>query len=277
MKINQLEMVNPLRYIDVSGNQQTQTLVDNLMADGTQYDVIVIGAGPGGYVAAIRAAQLGMKVACVEKEPKLGGTCLRVGCIPSKALLHASERYDSASHHFKDLGIEVTGLKLDLKGMMGHKDKVVTANTQGIEFLFKKNKIDWLKGEGKVVGAGKVSVAGKDYAAKNIVIATGSDVISLPGITIDEKQIVSSTGALALEKVPDTMIVIGAGVIGLELGSVWSRLGAKVTVIEYLDRILPGTDVEVAKEAQKILKNKGWNSSSPQRSRRPGQARKALI
>lgn len=237
--------------------KQTQTLVDNLMADGTQYDVIVIGAGPGGYVAAIRAAQLGMKVACVEKEPKLGGTCLRVGCIPSKALLHASERYDSASHHFKDLGIEVTGLKLDLKGMMGHKDKVVTANTQGIEFLFKKNKIDWLKGEGKVVGAGKVSVAGKDYATKNIVIATGSDVISLPGITIDEKQIVSSTGALALEKVPDTMIVIGAGVIGLELGSVWSRLGAKVTVIEYLDRILPGTDVEVAKEAQKILKKQG--------------------
>ena len=227
------------------------------MAGETQYDLIVIGAGPGGYVCAIRAAQLGMKVACVEKEPKLGGTCLRVGCIPSKALLHASERYDSASHHFKDLGIEVTGLKLDLKGMMGHKDKVVAANTGGIEFLFKKNKIDWLKGEGKVVGAGQVSVAGQTYQTKNIVIATGSDVVSLPGITIDEKHVVSSTGALALSKVPDTLIVIGGGVIGLELGSVWSRLGARVTVIEYLDRILPGMDLEVAKEAQKILKKQG--------------------
>jgi dihydrolipoamide dehydrogenase len=243
------------------------------MADATPYDVIVIGAGPGGYVAAIRAAQLGMKVACVEKEPKLGGTCLRIGCIPSKALLHASERYDSASHHFKDLGIEITGLKLDLKGMMAHKDKVVGANTQGIEFLFKKNKIDWLKGEGKVVGAGKVSVAGTDYAAKNIIIATGSDVISLPGITIDEKQIVSSTGALALEKVPDTMVVIGAGVIGLELGSVWSRLGAKVTVIEYLDRILPGLDLEIAKETQKILKKQGieFKLSSKVTSAKPGK------
>lgn len=221
------------------------------------YDVIVIGAGPGGYVAAIRAAQLGMKVACVEKEPKLGGTCLRVGCIPSKALLHATEKYDSASHHFKDLGIEISGLKVNLKDMMGHKDKVVGDNTKGIEFLFKKNKIDWLKGEGKVVGAGQVSVAGQTYATKNIIIATGSDVISLPGITIDEKQIVSSTGALSLEKVPDSMIVIGAGVIGLELGSVWSRLGTKVTVVEYLDRILPGMDNEVAKESQKILTKQG--------------------
>ncbi len=226
------------------------------MTSGT-YDVIVIGAGPGGYVAAIRAAQLGMKVACVEKEPKLGGTCLRVGCIPSKALLHATEKYDSASHHFKDLGIEISGLKVNLKDMMGHKDKVVGDNTKGIEFLFKKNKIDWLKGEGKVVGVGQVSVAGQTYATKNIIIATGSDVISLPGITIDEKQIVSSTGALSLEKVPDSMIVIGAGVIGLELGSVWSRLGAKVTVVEYLDRILPGMDNEVAKESQKILTKQG--------------------
>ncbi len=226
------------------------------MTSGT-YDVIVIGAGPGGYVAAIRAAQLGMKVACVEKEPKLGGTCLRVGCIPSKALLHATEKYDSASHHFKDLGIEISGLKVNLKDMMGHKDKVVGDNTKGIEFLFKKNKIDWLKGEGKVVGAGQVSVANQTYATKNIIIATGSDVISLPGITIDEKQIVSSTGALSLEKVPDSMIVIGAGVIGLELGSVWSRLGAKVTVVEYLDRILPGMDNEVAKESQKILTKQG--------------------
>ncbi len=227
------------------------------MAAGTSYDVIVIGAGPGGYVAAIRCAQLGMKVACVEKEPKLGGTCLRVGCIPSKALLHASERYESAGHHFKELGIEISGLKLNLKEMMGHKDKVVTANTSGIEFLFKKNKINWLKGEGKVEAKGKVSVAGTTYDTKNIIIATGSDVVSLPGIMIDEKQIVSSTGALALDKVPESMIVIGAGVIGLELGSVWSRLGAKVTVIEYLDRILPGMDNEVAKEAQKILTKQG--------------------
>lgn len=227
------------------------------MADGTPYDLIVIGAGPGGYVCAIRAAQLGMKVACVEKREKLGGTCLNIGCIPSKALLHATEKYDAASHHFKDLGIEVSGLKVDLKGMMKHKDKVVGDNTKGIEFLFKKNKIDWLKGEGRVVGKGQVSVGGANYQTKNIVIATGSDVVSLPGITIDEKQIVSSTGALELEKVPGEMIVIGAGVIGLELGSVWSRLGAKVTVIEYLDRILPGMDLETAKEAQKILAKQG--------------------
>ncbi len=227
------------------------------MAASNSYDVIVIGAGPGGYVCAIRCAQLGMKVACVEKEPKLGGTCLRVGCIPSKALLHASEKYDSAQHHFKDLGILLSGIKLDLKGMMGHKEKVVTANTSGIEFLFKKNKIDWLKGEGKIAGKGKVSVGGATYDAKNIIIATGSDVVSLPGITIDEKQIVSSTGALALEKVPESMIVIGAGVIGLELGSVWARLGSKVTVIEYLDRILPGMDNEIVKESQKILAKQG--------------------
>jgi dihydrolipoamide dehydrogenase len=226
------------------------------MADGS-YDVVVIGAGPGGYVAAIRCAQLGMKVACVEKRGTLGGTCLNIGCIPSKAMLHASEKFDSANHHFEELGIKVSGVKLDLKGMMGHKEKVVEANTKGIEFLFKKNKIDWLKGTGKVEAAGKVSVDGKTYDAKNIIIATGSDVISLPGITIDEKQIVSSTGALELEKVPESMIVIGGGVIGLELGSVWSRLGSKVTVIEYLDRILPGMDLEVAKEAQKILKKQG--------------------
>jgi dihydrolipoamide dehydrogenase len=223
----------------------------------TSYDLIVIGAGPGGYVCAIRAAQLGMKVACVEKREKLGGTCLNIGCIPSKALLHASERYDGAKHHMKELGIEISGVKLDLKGMMGHKDRVVASNTSGIEFLFKKNKVDWLKGEAKIVGKGKVSVSGASYDAKNIVIATGSDVVSLPGIVIDEKQIVSSTGALTLDKVPESLIVIGAGVIGLELGSVWSRLGAKVTVIEYLDRILPGTDTEVAKEAQKILKKQG--------------------
>jgi dihydrolipoamide dehydrogenase len=227
------------------------------MATENTYDVLVIGGGPGGYVAAIRAAQLGMKVACVEKRTALGGTCLNVGCIPSKALLHASEKYESAGHHLKDLGVDVSGVKLNLPAMMSHKDKVVADNTKGIEFLFKKNKIDWLKGEGKIVGAGQVSVAGKTYGAKNIVIATGSDVISLPGITIDEKKIVSSTGALTLEKVPASMVVIGAGVIGLELGSVWSRLGAKVTVVEYLDRILPGMDNEVAKEAQKILTKQG--------------------
>lgn len=226
------------------------------MAEGN-YDVIVIGAGPGGYVAAIRAAQLGMKVACVEKRGSLGGTCLNVGCIPSKALLHASERYHEAHGGLAALGVKIKGVELDLPGMMGHKDKVVSANTQGIEFLFKKNKIDWLKGAGKIDGAGKVSVDGKSYAAKHIIIATGSDVVSLPGITIDEKQIVSSTGAIALEKVPETMVVIGGGVIGLELGSVWSRLGAKVTVIEYLDRILPGMDGEIAKEAQKILTKQG--------------------
>ena len=226
------------------------------MADGT-YDVVVIGAGPGGYVAAIRAAQLGLKTACVEKRGTLGGTCLNVGCIPSKALLHASERYHEAHDGLAALGVKVKGVELDLKGMMGHKDKVVSANTQGIEFLFKKNKIDWLKGTGKVEGAGKVSVDGKTYDAKHIIIATGSDVVSLPGITIDEKQIVSSTGALELDKVPASMVVIGGGVIGLELGSVWSRLGAKVTVVEFLDRILPGMDGELSKEAQKILKKQG--------------------
>lgn len=226
------------------------------MADGT-YDVIVIGAGPGGYVAAIRAAQLGLKTACVEKRTTLGGTCLNVGCIPSKALLHASERYHEAHDGLAALGVKVKGVELDLKGMMGHKDKVVSANTQGIEFLFKKNKIDWLKGAGKVEAAGKVSVEGKTYDAKHIIIATGSDVVSLPGITIDEKQIVSSTGALELEKVPSSLVVIGGGVIGLELGSVWSRLGAKVTVVEFLDRILPGMDGELSKEALKILKKQG--------------------
>lgn len=227
------------------------------MADATSYDVVIIGAGPGGYVCAVRCAQLGMKVACVEKRGTLGGTCLNVGCIPSKALLHASEQYESAGHHMAELGIQVSGLKLDLKGMMGHKQKVVDANTKGIEFLFRKNKIEWLKGTGKVLAQGRFSVDGKEYAAKNIIIATGSDVVSLPGIEIDEKKIVSSTGALDLEKVPENLVVIGAGVIGLELGSVWARLGSKVTVIEYLDRILPGMDNEIAKETQKILAKQG--------------------
>lgn len=221
------------------------------------YDVIVIGAGPGGYVCAIRCAQLGFKTACVEKRPALGGTCLNVGCIPSKALLSASEKYHEAHGLLADMGVKVKGVELDLKTMMGHKDKVVQANTQGIEFLFKKNKIDWLKGSGKITGKGAVDVDGKAYSAKHIVIATGSDVVSLPGIDIDEKKIVSSTGAIALDKVPDHLVVIGGGVIGLELGSVWQRLGAKVTVVEFLDRILPGMDGELSKEGQKILKKQG--------------------
>lgn len=230
----------------------------------TAYDVIVIGAGPGGYVCAIRAAQLGFNVACVEKRSSLGGTCLNVGCIPSKALLSASEKYEAAGHHFADMGIKVGQLKLDLPGMMGHKTKTVGDNTKGIEFLFKKNKIDWLKGEGSIPSAGKVNVKGLDgksqnYTAKHIIIATGSDVAPLPGITIDEKQIVSSTGALELDKVPDHLVVIGGGVIGLELGTVWRRLGSKVTVIEYLDRILPGMDLEVAKQSQRILEKQGMN------------------
>ncbi|HRJ12500.1 MAG TPA: dihydrolipoyl dehydrogenase, partial [Alphaproteobacteria bacterium] len=221
------------------------------------YDIIIIGGGPGGYVAAIRAAQLGMKVACVEKEKVLGGTCLRVGCIPSKALLHASEKFHEAGHDLAALGVKVVGIKLDLPGMMKHKTDVVNDNTKGIEFLFKKNKVDWLKGEGSIPAAGQVKVGDQTYAAKHIIIATGSSVTPLPGIEIDEKQIVSSTGALSLEKVPENLVVIGAGVIGLELGSVWARLGANVQVIEYLDRILPGMDGEVAKSMQKLLEKQG--------------------
>ena len=221
------------------------------------YDVVVIGAGPGGYVCAIRCAQLGMKVACVEKRKTLGGTCLNVGCIPSKALLQASEKYEEASHHLSVMGVETGKVSLNLKNMMKHKDDVVSSNTKGIEFLLKKNKVDWLKGTAKIEESGKVSIDGKMYDATNIVIATGSDVVSLPGIEIDEKQIVSSTGALTLPKVPKTMVVIGGGYIGLEMGAVWSRLGAKVTVVEYLDKILPGMDEEVSKEMLKILKKQG--------------------
>ena len=225
------------------------------MAD--KFDVIVIGAGPGGYVCAIRCAQLGMKTAIIEKRETLGGTCLNVGCIPSKALLHASERYEEAGHHLKDLGVNVSGVKLDLKAMMKHKQGTVDANTQGIEFLMKKNKITKITGAGEIVEAGKVKVGKDTYEADNIIIATGSDVISLPGIEIDEKQIVSSTGALELGKVPKDMVVIGGGVIGLELGTVWRRLGAKVTVVEFLDQILPGMDGEIRKEATKIFKKQG--------------------
>ena len=233
------------------------------MSDKNSLDVIVIGSGPGGYVAAIRAAQLGMKVACVEMRETLGGTCLNIGCIPSKALLQASEKYHEAQHGLEAMGIKASGVKLDLKGMMKHKDDVVESNTKGIEFLFKKNKVTHLHGRGEVLEAGKVKVSdGKgagEYEAESIIIATGSDVITLPGIEIDEKKIVSSTGALELKKVPKTMIVIGGGVIGLEMGAVWSRLGADVTVVEYLDQILPGMDGEVRKEATKIFKKQGLN------------------
>lgn len=223
----------------------------------TSYDLIVIGSGPGGYVCAIRAAQLGMKVACVEKRDTLGGTCLNIGCIPSKALLSASEKFHEAETEFEKYGITTGGVKLDLAGMMKYKDSVVDANTKGIEFLFKKNKVTWLKGAGKISGKNKVDVDGTTYEAKNIVIATGSDVAGLPSIEIDEDKIVSSEGALKLPKVPKDMVVIGGGVIGLELGSVWQRLGANVTVIEFMDQILPGMDGEIRKEANKIFKKQG--------------------
>ena len=221
------------------------------------YDLIVIGSGPGGYVAAIRAAQLGMKTACVEMRATLGGTCLNVGCIPSKALLVSSEKYAEAQHGLAAHGVRVEKVGFDLAAMMGHKDKVVKDNTAGIEYLFRKNKIDWIKGRGTIAAAGQVSVDGKIYTTKNILIATGSESMPLPGITVDEKRIVTSTGALALASVPKTMTVIGGGVIGLELGSVWQRLGTQVTVVEFADRILPGMDGEVSKTMQKILTKQG--------------------
>lgn len=228
------------------------------------YDVVVIGAGPGGYVCAIKAAQLGLKVGLVEKRATPGGTCINIGCIPSKALLHASEMFAEAGHSFAALGVDVGKPKLDLGKMLGHKQATVDANVKGLEFLIKKNKIDWLRGTGKVLGEGKLSVTGEDGAekeieAKNIVIATGSDVAGIPGVDVkfDEKTIVSSTGALALEKVPGTLVVVGGGVIGLELGSVWARLGAKVIVVEYLDTILGGMDGDVARQFQKLLAKQG--------------------
>ncbi|MBX2834899.1 MAG: dihydrolipoyl dehydrogenase [Micavibrio sp.] len=221
-----------------------------------KFDVIIIGAGPGGYVAAVRCAQLGLKTACVEKRKTLGGTCLNVGCIPSKALLQSSEKFEDAAHHFADIGIEAKP-KLNWKKMQGFKSEVVEANTKGIEFLFKKNKITRLEGTGKILSAGKVDVDGTTYEADNIIIATGSDVVSLPGIEIDEKKIVSSTGGLELSDVPKDMVVIGGGVIGLELGTVYRRLGANVTVIEYMDQILPGMDGEVRKEANKLFGKQG--------------------
>jgi dihydrolipoamide dehydrogenase len=228
------------------------------------YDLIVIGSGPGGYVCAIRAAQLGLKTAIVEKMATYGGTCLNIGCIPSKALLHASEMFDEAGHGFAALGIDVAKPKLNLPAMMKHKQETVDANVKGVEFLLKKNKVDGVKGHGKILSAGKVEVTAADGAktvleTKSIVIATGSDIASPPGVTInfDEKVIVSSTGALELESVPKKLIVIGGGVIGLELGSVWRRLGSEVVVIEYLDRILPGMDDEIAKNFLRIQQKQG--------------------
>jgi len=231
------------------------------MAENASYDVIIIGGGPGGYNAAIRAGQLGLKAACVENRETLGGTCLNVGCMPSKALLHASEMYDAAANHFAELGVEVSP-KLNLDQMMAQKATSVGQLTKGIEFLFKKNKVDWLKGKGRIAGPGKVEVVGADgkaatYEAKNIVIATGSEPSPLPGVTIDQDRIVDSTGALSLPKVPKSLLVIGAGIIGLELGSVWRRLGAEVTVVEFLDRIVPGVDAEVAKTFQRALTKQG--------------------
>ncbi|HTK36260.1 MAG TPA: dihydrolipoyl dehydrogenase [Caulobacteraceae bacterium] len=226
-----------------------------------QYDVVIIGGGPGGYNAAIRAGQLGLKVAIVEKRGVLGGTCLNVGCIPSKALLHASELFEQAGKDFAGLGIDVSP-KLNLPQMLKQKDESVAALTKGVEYLMKKNKIDYIKGAGRIAGPGKVAVAGADGAeqvldAKNIVIATGSEPSRIPGVEVDQKQIVDSTGALALSAVPKRLLVIGAGIIGLELGSVWRRLGAEVTVVEFLDRTIPGADGEVATAFQRSLTKQG--------------------
>jgi dihydrolipoamide dehydrogenase len=228
------------------------------------YDLVVIGTGPGGYVCAIRAAQLGMKVAVVEKWPTYGGTCLNVGCIPSKALLFASERFDEVTHAFPKMGIKVGKPELDLPTLLKFKADAVDGNTKGVAFLFKKNKIDAFQGTGRVLGAGQVEVKGAEGKAqtletKTIVIATGSDVARLKGIDIDEKRVISSTGALTLDKVPGRLLIVGAGVIGLELGSVWRRLGAQVIVVEFLDRILPGMDGEVARQFQRMLEKQGMS------------------
>jgi dihydrolipoamide dehydrogenase len=226
-----------------------------------RYDVVIIGGGPGGYNAAIRAGQLGLTVACVEKDPTLGGTCLNVGCIPSKSLLHASELFEMATKDFAGLGIEVSP-NLNLPAMMKQKEGSVGQLTKGVEFLFKKNKVDWIKGAGRISGPGKVEITTEGGAvttleAGNIVIATGSAPASLKGVAVDQKRIVDSTGALALPEVPGALIVIGAGIIGLELGSVWRRLGAKVTVVEFLDRITPGVDSETARTLQRALARQG--------------------
>ena len=226
------------------------------MAD---YDVIVIGSGPGGYVSAIRCAQLGLKTACVEGRETLGGTCLNVGCIPSKALLHASHMLHEAEHNFAKMGLKGNSPSVDWKQMQAYKSETIGSNTKGVEFLFKKNKIDWIKGWGQIIAPGKVRVDDTTHEAKNIIIASGSVPSSLPGIEIDEEIIVTSTGALTLPKIPKKMVVIGAGVIGLELGSVYARLGSEVTVVEYLDAITPGMDKEVQKTFQRILKKQGLN------------------
>ena len=234
------------------------------------FDVVIIGAGPGGYNCAIRCGQLGLKTAIIEKNPTLGGTCLNVGCIPSKALLHASEQYEAAARDFAGMGIQISGLKLDLATMLAQKDEAVDGLTKGVAFLMKKNKVTVFAGAGAIQGPGRVVVTGADGAvseleAANIVIATGSEVTPLPGVEIDEQQIVSSTGALKLAKVPKTMVVIGAGIIGLELGSVWRRLGAEVQVIEYLDRITPGMDLEASRMLQRVLAKQGMAFSLGQK------------
>jgi dihydrolipoyl dehydrogenase len=227
-----------------------------------RYDVVVIGAGPGGYVAAIRAAQLGFRTACIESRGSLGGTCLNIGCIPSKALLQSSEKFAEAAHSLAEHGVKVGEVALDLAAMMGRKDKVVTTLTRGVEFLFRKNKIEWLKGRGRIAAPGRVIVTREDGAAQeveagSIIIATGSESTPLPGVEIDEKRIVSSTGALSLDRVPERLTVIGGGYIGLELGSVWTRLGAKVTVVEMLDRIIPNMDRELGNALQRMLARSG--------------------
>jgi len=225
----------------------------------SSYDVIIIGSGPGGYVSAIRCAQLGLKTACVEGRDTLGGTCLNVGCIPSKALLHATHMLHEAEHNFAQMGLKGKSPSVDWKQMLSYKQSTIDTNTKGIEFLFKKNKIDWLKGWATIPEVGKVKVGDEVHEAKNIVIATGSEPASLPGIDVDEQVIVTSTGALSVNKVPNKMVVIGAGVIGLELGSVYARLGAEVTVVEYLDAITPGMDGEIQKNFMRILKKQGIN------------------
>ena len=223
----------------------------------TNYDVIVIGSGPAGYVSAIRCAQLGLKTAIVEGRDTLGGTCLNVGCIPSKALLHASHSYHEATHNFDKMGLIINNPKIDFDKMQNYKNDVISQNTKGIEFLLKKNKISWLKGWAKIVNKNQVSVGENTYDTKNIVIASGSEPSTIPNVEIDENRIVNSTGALSLSKIPKSMIVIGAGVIGLEMGSIYSRLGTDVTVIEYMDHITPGMDLEISKNFQRTLKKQG--------------------
>src|SRR5215470_2426542 len=229
------------------------------MAD--RYDVVIIGAGPGGYVAAIRAAQLGFKTACVESRNSLGGTCLNIGCIPSKALLQSSEKFAEARQALAEHGVKVGEVGLDLAAMMGRKDKVVTTLTRGVEFLFRKNKVDWVKGKARIAAPGRIAVTSADGATEigttSVIIATGSESTPLPGVEVDERAVVSSTGALSLEQVPKRLLVIGGGYIGLELGSVWRRLGAQVTVVELLDRIVPNMDRELGQALQRTLARSG--------------------